>query len=90
MNSSPLETFLALIYVDSAARARFQADPYAEAKRAGLSENDSNALLKIDRTSLEMAARSFSKKRHTKQVLYDPSPLAKLRRVLSWALTRII
>ena len=40
MSPSALEAFLVLIYANSAARARFKADPYDEAKRAGFSDNE--------------------------------------------------
>src|SRR5712692_4371475 len=58
-----LEQFLARIYVDREARARFLADPRAEAARAGLPEDQCRALEGIDRVGLEMAARSFARKR---------------------------
>ncbi len=60
-----LEQFLARIYVDSEARARFLADPRTEAARAGLSEDQGRALEAIDRVGLEMAARSFASKRRS-------------------------
>ncbi|MCI0626291.1 MAG: hypothetical protein L0387_32380 [Acidobacteria bacterium] len=62
--SSPLfEAFLAKIYVDSKARAGFLSDPVGEASRAGLSEEECNALQQIDTVGLELASRSFAKKR---------------------------
>jgi hypothetical protein len=67
MNTPALEKFLAGIYVDAEARARFLANPYQEAKRAGLSEEQCHALVGIDRIGLEMAARSFSRKRAVKE-----------------------
>ena len=63
MNTPDLERFLARLYVDPAARTRFLAAPYEEASRAGLTEEQCRALEKIDRIGLEMAARSFAKKR---------------------------
>jgi hypothetical protein len=63
MNSPAMERFLAKIYVDAAARARFLADPRAEAARAGMTEEQCRALESIDRVGLEMAARSFARKR---------------------------
>jgi hypothetical protein len=67
MNSPALERFLAKIYVDPHARARFIADPGAEAARAGLAEEQCRALESIDRVGLEMAARSFARKRAAKK-----------------------
>ena len=69
MSSPALEHFLATIYVDSDARARFLAAPREETARAGLSPGECEALASIDRTGLEMAARSFAHKRASK-----PSP----------------
>ena len=65
--ASRLENFLARIYVDPAARARFLADPQAEAARAGLPEEQCRAIENIDRIGLEMAARSFAHKRARKK-----------------------
>jgi hypothetical protein len=60
------EQFLARLYTDPAARARFLADPRAEAARAGLSSGQSRALEAIDRIGLKLAARSFAHKRARK------------------------
>lgn len=67
MSSIQLEAFLARLYVDSDARANFKANPRAEAKKAGLSEDQCTALEKLDWIGLEMAARSFAKKRQLKR-----------------------
>jgi hypothetical protein len=63
MNTPELERFLATLYVDDRARARFLEAPLEEARRAGLTEAQCRALESIDRIGLEMAARSFSAKR---------------------------
>ncbi len=68
MSTPALERFLASIYVDADARTRFLADAYGEARRAGLSEEQCRAMESIDHVGLEMAARSFSRKRAAKQV----------------------
>ena len=52
MSGSALESFLASIYVDSEARARFIADPAGEAKRAGLSPQECVVLTRLDRNNL--------------------------------------
>jgi hypothetical protein len=57
------EAFLARVYVDAGFRALFLADPSGEAKRAGLSKTECQALEKIDREGLQQAARSFEAKR---------------------------
>ena len=63
MSTPAFEAFLARLYTDAAARARFLAEPEAEACRAGLSPDQCRALAAIDRTGLEMAARSLARKR---------------------------
>ena len=63
MSAPALEAFLARIYVDAAARARFLADPAGEAGRAGLSARECEALRSIDRVGLDLAAESYARKR---------------------------
>jgi hypothetical protein len=63
MSAQKLETFLAKLYVDSAARSRFLADPRREGLNAGLDEDDCAAIEKIDRVGLDLAADSFARKR---------------------------
>jgi hypothetical protein len=58
-----LEAFLARLYTDDAARAAFLADPRGQALAAGLSPDDADALCRIDRLGLELAANSFAHKR---------------------------
>ncbi len=67
MSTSAFEAFLARIYADPDARARFKADPFAEASHAGLSPDECAAIMKIDWVGLELATRSFAKKRHAFQ-----------------------
>ena len=66
MSTPALERFLARIYVDANARARFLANPRAEAARAGLTEDQCLALESIDRIGLDMAVRSYARKREHK------------------------
>lgn len=61
-----MEKFLATLYVDAEARARFLQSPGVEAARAGLNPAQCDAMVKIDRVGLEMAARSFERKRQKK------------------------
>jgi hypothetical protein len=61
------EAFLAKIYVDADYRARFLADPRGVARVAGLSEEECDALVAIDRKGLEMAATSYARKREKGQ-----------------------
>jgi hypothetical protein len=67
VDSLNLERFLATIYVDPDARARFLASPETEACRAGLSEQQCLKLKEIDFTGLKMASLSFARKRAEKQ-----------------------
>lgn len=67
MSAPNLEAFLAKIYVDEEARAKFLADPRREAQRAGLNEQEIQALEKIDRVGLELTAQSLQRKRHKHQ-----------------------
>jgi hypothetical protein len=57
------EAYLARLYVDAPARARFLADPRGEAERAGLPPAACEALARVDRAGMELAARSFERKR---------------------------
>ena len=63
MNESRLETFLARIYVDSKARAKFLADPRVEATKAGLTAQEVEDVIKIDRDGLELFAQSLERKK---------------------------
>jgi hypothetical protein len=67
MSAQRLEVFLARIYVDEGARARFRSDPEREARAAGLSEEEIGSLGSIDWDALELAARSFANKRRQKR-----------------------
>jgi hypothetical protein len=58
-----VEAFLARVFVDPVARARFLADPDGEVRRAGLAPEDARALAMLDLDDLELAARSFARKR---------------------------
>ncbi len=63
MSDSQLETFLARIYVDRNARANFLADPRGEALKAGLTDQQIEDVIKIDREGLELFAQSLEKKK---------------------------
>jgi hypothetical protein len=82
VSSVALETFLARLYTDAAARARFNADPGGEAARAGLSAEECTAMARCDRVGLEMAAESFGHKRARQ----GKRRLPWHRRVVRWAL----
>ena len=63
MSESRLESFLARIYVDAAARAKFLADPRGEAVKAKLTAEEIEDLANIDRDGLEMFAHSLEHKK---------------------------
>jgi hypothetical protein len=63
MSAPDFEAFLAKIYVDERARAKFLADPRGEALKAGLTASEAEALEKIDRLGLELIAQSLERKR---------------------------
>lgn len=81
--SAEFEAFLARIYADDRARARFRADPRGESLRTGLSPDECEALQKIDWTGLELAARSFARKRQQKFRRWQ-------RQATSWRLSRLL
>jgi len=83
VDSLNLERFLATIYVDPAARARFLASPEIEAYRAGLSEEQCLKLKEIDVTGLQMASRGFARKRAAKQAASDSSASGWWLRILT-------
>jgi hypothetical protein len=79
VSAQRLEAFLARIYTDPALEARFVADPEGEARRAGLDVEEAAALAGIDRVGLELACRSFARKRAARR----PRP-GWLARATSW------
>jgi hypothetical protein len=77
MSAGNFEAFLARIYVDPDARARFLADPHDEAQKGGLTEEECEALVNIDRVGLEFAAQSFARKRMTRGLHHCKGSLLK-------------
>jgi len=63
MSDSHLESFLARIYVDETTRAKFLADPRSEALKAGLTAEQVEDIVKIDRDGLELLAASLKSKK---------------------------
>lgn len=63
MSDSRFESFLARIYVDEEARVKFLADPRGEAMKAGLTAQQIEEVVKIDREGLEMFAASLKRKK---------------------------
>lgn len=69
MSPTQFEGFLARLYVDANTRRNLKANPREAAKTAGLSAEQCSALENLDWIGLEMAARSFAKKRLPKRQL---------------------
>jgi hypothetical protein len=63
MTTPAFEAFLAKVYTDEEFRREFLTEPEACARRAGLSAEEAQALARIDRTGLTMAAETFAHKR---------------------------
>jgi hypothetical protein len=80
MSSPALEAFLALLYADAAALARFLDDPDAVLAASGLDPAERAALVAIDRPGLVMTAHSFAAKRSARA---KPPLLGRVRR--AWA-----
>jgi hypothetical protein len=64
MSDVRFEAFLARIYVDETAREKFLADPRGEAAKAGLTPQQIEDVVKIDREGLEMFAASLKRKKN--------------------------
>ena len=63
MSASRFEAFLARLYVDEGARARFLADPRGEALKAGLTAREVEAVVGIDLVGLDLFTKSLERKR---------------------------
>ena len=63
MSASCFEGFLAKLYVDERARAKFLADPCGEAVKAGLTPQEVEAVARIDRVGLDLFTTSLARKR---------------------------
>lgn len=77
MNDTTLESYLAVLYTDAAARNSFLADPAIALRNAGLSDADVEYLVNIDRVGLQMAADSYAHKRANHRL-----PKRKLRELI--------
>ena len=63
MSSPALEAYLAVLYTDDTKRHAFLQEPQAQALLHGLSQEEADAMVAIDRVGLQMAAASFQHKR---------------------------
>jgi len=63
MSASRFEAFLAKLYVDESARAKFLVDPRGEAMKAGLTGPEVEAIARIDRIGLDLLTTSLERKR---------------------------
>ncbi|HLV85537.1 MAG TPA: DUF692 family protein [Candidatus Sulfotelmatobacter sp.] len=66
-SSARLQALLAGIYVDDLLRKNFLSSPLEFAQSQNLTAPEAEALAAIDRTGLEMAARSFARKRQLRE-----------------------
>lgn len=82
MNAPAIEVFLARLYTDDALRGRFLAAPADVARGAGLDDDAVQALLRIDRQGLELAAESYSHKRTAHEGKHRGALLRRLRLLL--------
>jgi hypothetical protein len=82
MSSPQFEAFLTRLYVDAEARQQFLVDPQGAGHRAGLTEKECEALARIDRIGLQMAAFSFKKKREKSQCHFQK--LSLLKKILTF------
>jgi hypothetical protein len=62
-----VEKLMARLFTDAASRERFVADPATVAKEAGLSAEETEAVLRIDLRDLATAARSYDHKRRSQR-----------------------
>ena len=88
--SPAFEGYLARLYTDATERERFLADPRGTASAAGLPAADLDALERIDRDGLILAAESFRRKRASKDAHAPSSLFARLRRCLRAVMFRPI
>jgi hypothetical protein len=64
VSAQAVEIFLARLYTDEELRHEFLGNAVAVARASGLDETEAAAMAAMDRTGLEMAAESYSRKRH--------------------------
>jgi hypothetical protein len=67
MSAQSFEQYLAKLYTDAEARAKFLSNPGAAAAAEGMTPEECEALARIDVAGLELAARSFARKREQKE-----------------------
>lgn len=63
MSAQAVETLLARLYSDPGYRRAFLEAPQQTAQAAGLDATEVDALVRIDRVGLELAAESYARKR---------------------------
>jgi hypothetical protein len=82
MSTPRFEAFLARVLVDGKLRATFLADSAEVARAAGLDPAECDALTRIDRAGLLLAAESLQRKRARQQPCRGHGRLALLYRLL--------
>ena len=63
MSAACFEAFLAKLYVDERARAKFLSDPRDEAMKAGLTAQEVEDVARIDLVGLDLLSKSLERKR---------------------------
>jgi hypothetical protein len=63
VSAAAVETLLARLYSDADCLRDFVEDPLRVSRAAGLDEREAAGMAAMDRTGLEMAAESYSRKR---------------------------
>ncbi len=71
MSATTFEAFLAKLYVDEGVRSKFLADPRGEAIKAGLTAQEVEAIVRIDRVGLQLLSQSLERKRRTRGLRQD-------------------
>ena len=66
MSARAVETLLARLYSDADYRRGFLQAPEETARIAGLDATEAEAIVKIDRVGLELAAESYARKRESR------------------------
>jgi hypothetical protein len=90
MSTPRFEVFLARVLVDGKFRAAFLADSAQVARAAGLDPAECDALMRIDRAGLLMAAESLQRKRTRQHPSSGHRPLAVLAQAVRRRWARVL
>ena len=82
MTTPAFEAFLARLYTDASALERFLRDPHGEARNAGLTGAEQDAVAAVNRDALIAAAHGFDRKRSKSKP--KNVPLGLIARLKRW------